>query len=329
MTDSAVRDVLPRSISPGPVPRDTGGTAQGLSPEKSQERSSARVARDYVYRPLRSAGTLVFGLAIAGLIYLGWLNRQEMYLAPEEGLGYALGIIGSLMMLLLLIYPLRKKLKIMRRLGQVRHWFWLHMMLGILGPTLILFHANFGLGSLNSSVALFSMLAVAASGIIGRYFYTRVHMGLYGRKAQVGEILADAEAFKHAIGADLADIARIEQELGFYEQQALLPYRGLFASLWLALAIPAKTRRSRKCLLEEAGRIVRAQSRRYGWSWSERRRRLRAARMHLSQYFAAIRKAAQFAFFERLFALWHVFHLPLFFFLVLAAIVHVLAVHLY
>ena len=54
-----------------------------------------------------------------------------------------------------------------------------------------------------------------------------------------------------------------------------------------------------------------------------------ALRNLLKQYFAAVNKTAAFVFYERLFALWHVLHLPLFAILVFAAIIHVLAVHLY
>jgi hypothetical protein len=42
-----------------------------------------------------------------------------------------------------------------------------------------------------------------------------------------------------------------------------------------------------------------------------------------------MRKVAEFSFYERLFALWHVFHLPMFLLMVVAAIVHVLYVHMY
>ena len=46
-------------------------------------------------------------------------------------------------------------------------------------------------------------------------------------------------------------------------------------------------------------------------------------------YFSEFNKTAAFVFYERLFALWHVLHLPLFAILVFAAVLHVVAVHLY
>ena len=103
-------------------------------------------------------------LVVAAALLLGWHNSEEGHLTPETGVGYWLGIAGASAMLLLLLYPLRKRMKSLRGLGSVGGWFRLHMVLGLIGPALILFHSNFKLGSLNSNVALFSMLTVAASG---------------------------------------------------------------------------------------------------------------------------------------------------------------------
>jgi hypothetical protein len=41
------------------------------------------------------------------------------------------------------------------------------------------------------------------------------------------------------------------------------------------------------------------------------------------------RKLAQIGIFERLFSLWHVFHVPLFAMMLLSAIGHVVAVHVF
>ena len=44
---------------------------------------------------------------------------------------------------------------------------------------------------------------------------------------------------------------------------------------------------------------------------------------------AAASSVATFHAYERLFSLWHVLHMPLFFMLIIAGIVHVVAVHVY
>ena len=126
----------------------------------------------------------------------GLAQQRRRSSDARDGHGYWLGIAGASAMLLLLLYPLRKRMKSLRGLGSVGGWFRLHMVLGVIGPALILFHSNFKLGSLNSNVALFSMLTVAASGLIGRYLYGRVHLGLYGRRAEIEELLTDVDNLK-------------------------------------------------------------------------------------------------------------------------------------
>ena len=124
-----------------------------------------------------------FGLA--ALLVLLWGRQAQLgrLITPERGIGYVLGIVGGSAMLLLLLYPARKRVTWLRFIGGVPEWFRLHMILGVVGPICILFHANFSLGAANSNVALFCMLAVAGSGVVGRYFYTRLHAHLDGRQA--------------------------------------------------------------------------------------------------------------------------------------------------
>lgn len=125
-------------------------------------------------------------------VYLGWKYNSYLYLTPEQGLGYALGILGASLMLMLLLYPLRKHARWARGFGPVRYWFRSHMLMGIVGPVCILFHCNYQLGSANGNIALFSMLLVAGSGLVGRYLYTKIHYGLYGSKADLALLGSDA-----------------------------------------------------------------------------------------------------------------------------------------
>ncbi len=311
-----------------PVARRDGGRREPQAKSPSARNPMRNIA-DYLNRPSQSLGTLAFGAVVAVVLLIGWLNRHEKYLTPEDGLGYQLGIAGAVMMLLVFLYPLRKKLKLLGRLGRVSHWFRMHMFLGILGPVLILYHSNFELGSTNSSIALIAMLTVALSGLVGRFFYKRIHMGLYGKKARVAEILVDTKALKRAIGVDLNDFELIAGELQNFEKTVLAPYRGLLESAFSVLLFGPRAYHSRKSILRRAHAALRSQAGDMGWSRREQRARLRTAEFHLLEYFAAARKASQFVFYERLFSLWHVLHLPMFLFLIVATIIHIVAVHLY
>ena len=49
----------------------------------------------------------------------------------------------------------------------------------------------------------------------------------------------------------------------------------------------------------------------------------------MRDYLSSVQRAAQFATWERMFSWWHVLHVPLVYMLVLSAIAHVIAVHIY
>ena len=273
---------------------------------------------------------LVPGLTIAVVILVlvaGWLYRDEGHVAPDHGVGYWLGLLGGAAMLLLLFYPLRKRFRIVRAIGSVSGWFRLHMFLGLLGPILILFHANFKLGSSNSNVALASMLLVAGSGIVGRYIYSKIHLGLYGRKSDVREILEDAASFKSELGHELTFDTDFVETMNEFSAAALQPAKGLLRGILALTALGWRARRCRRRLLAEARHVLSAEAMQRGWSRRIRRQRFAVVQDRLTLFFLAVRKAAAFALFERLFSLWHVLHLPLFVLLIITGVLHVIAVH--
>jgi hypothetical protein len=283
----------------------------------------------YNRTPFGSISALAFAGLLAGILFAGWRDREEGYLTPDAGLGYWLGIVGASAMLLLLIYPLRKRLPSLRRFGSVSGWFRLHMILGLIGPALILFHCNFKLGSLNSNVALFSMLTVATSGLVGRYLYGRIHLGLYGRRTQIDDLLADVRQLKSALEGEHSLPAIIYSTLDAHIARALAERRGALSSFVALIGYRLRSPGERAQLMDVIERHFFSEAQRQGWSRRTRRRHLRDIRRLLRYYFAAVNRAAAFAFYERLFALWHVLHMPLFVLLILAAIVHVVGAHLY
>lgn len=217
----------------------------------------------------------------------------------------------------------------MRRWGRVKYWFRAHMMLGIVGPALVVFHSNFKLGSLNSNVALIAMLVVVASGLVGRYLYARVHHGLYGRKSTLRELREDADSVRRMAGIDLAGLPRAQERLTEFERMALPDEGGLLQTGWRLVGLRIRSRHFRARLLRDMDAALDRSAREHHWDRAMRRARRKAVRRYVSYYVASVRKAAGLSFYERLFALWHVLHVPLFVLMALAAVVHVVAVHLY
>lgn len=294
----------------------------------SVARSSPDTAR--AASPIARTVPAIVAVIVALVVVAGWLASGEEYLTPEGGTGYWLGIAGSAAMLTLLIYSFRKRNKAARAIGTVKFWFRTHMLLGVVGPLLILFHANFRLGPPNSNVALFAMLIVAASGVVGKYIYGKIHMGLHGRKARARELLAAAEQLKRYLGEDVKVGAYISRELNRFSDSIAKEARAsVLTSLWSGAVLAVRTRRMRARLISEAKRLLRIEAKTSGWSRRERREHQQRITEIVSLYSEAVLKATQLGFYERLFSLWHILHLPLFFLMLAAGLVHVWAVHQY
>lgn len=274
------------------------------------------------------ASIVIFVICVGAILYLAWSRRNDGVINPEAGLGYALGIVGGSLMLALLFYPLRKRMKSMRTWGSVGAWFRLHMILGVVGPVLVIIHSNFETQSLNAAVALYSMLIVSASGVVGRYIYGRIHRGLYGGKLEAKELIAEAQGFREGLGMSV-HAAAWKQDLATLEREALGHAEGFFDALGRASSLNKHAARSERTLLEDFTHELEGRAHREGWPQRKIREELSAGRARVRSYHAAIRKVGGLAIYDRLFAAWHVLHLPLFFMLILTALIHVVAVHLY
>lgn len=267
------------------------------------------------------------GMTIA--IGLGWLFRDLSFVTPEEGLGYWLGIVGGVMMLLLLLYPLRKRIRALRIFGDTAKWFRIHMILGLLGPLLVLYHSNFHLGSFNSQVALFCMLLVAGSGVIGRHIYAHIHRGLYGGKTSLNELRNDVStSLKNSQGLAIllpslaAKLERLSAEVqGDSITGALSPGTSMIWTIkkylvWFSL-------------LRTANQELRVRAVESPTIAKDFHRLKKASSIYIRNFVRLTGRVAQFTLYERMFSLWHVLHMPLFFMMVISALIHVLAVHMY
>lgn len=279
--------------------------------------------------PLRSgAGAMILAVLAVTMIYLGWQWRDAGYITAERGLGYGLGIVGGVLMTLLLLYPLRKKQVAFLRWGAVRYWFRMHMLFGVLGPLTILFHANFKLGAVNSNVALLSMLLVASSGVVGRYIYTRIHYGLYGARASLGSLQVRLAAAKGGFANLFRSIPEAADTLAQLESWLLRDRSGVVRLLtfpWVVL----RCWHARRRIVHLMHRKLLRHGNESAWPREKTRRAQRVAARFVASYIENLRRVAEISSYERLFSWWHVLHMPLFMMMLLAGIVHVVAVHMY
>ena len=285
--------------------------AQGASPH------ARRVSRAVV------AFALVGLLATA--VVVAW---RQPYTAGSD-LGYALGLAGGLMMLGLLTYPLRKHFKPLRRAGPMKPWFQAHMLLGILGPLLVIFHTGFRLSSTNAVVAFTCMVVVAGSGFIGRYAYRRIHHGLYGRRASLAEFDESLSTSERGLAPLLRAAPVAGDSLERFRQEAFEPGGSLVRRAWRFASLGARANALATRLDADIRLALREHGPRQGWDDAEQARRARRGSRLVRDYLAAVQASAQFATYERIFSWWHVLHIPLVYLLVASAGYHVLAVHMY
>ena len=263
---------------------------------------------------LKGLGVLLFyGLLLLGL-YDGWVNRWDNYFIPDRGIGYMLGIIGGVMVLLMLVFSVKKRYPRTPWLGSTKLWFRAHMIMGVLAPSVILYHANFSFGSLNSTVALICMLLVAASGLVGRYFYTKVHKGLYGKRKTLVELRDDMADAKNKLNFSPKLLKRLDE----YEQRVMASNTGLGSSI-----------SSHFMINTEFNTFIKGLKKRVATELCDGKSDVKRLNRVIDQYKRKLQRVSGFQMYERLFSLWHVVHIPFFLMLILSGVVHVFAVHYY
>jgi hypothetical protein len=267
--------------------------------------------------------------AIAAALVLAWaVSTQKLY-TPGSDIGYYMGLTGGVMMLMLLLYPLRKRIRFLQALGRLRHWFRIHMFLGIAGPLLIILHSTFHLGSINATVAMVSMLLVAGSGVIGRFIYTKIHHGLYGRRASLEERQARLGIRGGEVKSKFHFAPGVEERLRQFDTAALAADAGGLRGAWMFVSLPLRARYTAWRAGRELAAVMTAAGARKGWNRAKLHSRLGYGRRVIRDYLGMVQEVAQFHTYERLFSLWHVLHVPFVWLMVFSAVFHVIAVHMY
>jgi hypothetical protein len=291
--------------------------------------SSAKGARPPETKGNRLRWPLLWSVVVTALLVWGSHAHLERYITPQRGLGYALGITGGSLMLLLLLYSARKRVSWLRWMGGIPAWFEFHMVLGIVGPVLVLFHSNFSLGATNSNVALICMLLVAGSGVVGRYIYTRLHARLGGNEDTLEQLKAAGERLRSqktsiAFLPGLLDaIEQVEQRLIVAPKLRTLRFLHLFTGAFRIAMARWIVRREISLAVDKALRRESAVIARHAQSIAT------VAQRYAYRRLDAGRRMTEYKMYERLFSFWHVLHIPLFFMLLIAGIVHVVAINVY
>ncbi|MBU0622264.1 MAG: hypothetical protein KJ795_10475 [Gammaproteobacteria bacterium] len=298
---------------------------------QTQALSSQERRRPPPTHPPKELGWKVYLIAITLLMLAGYLlSLAEVYTAGDD-VGYNLGLIGGLMMLTLLLYPLRKRFRFMSNWGFLPLWFKWHMVFGILGPALIMFHATFTIRSVNAGVALICMLLVSGSGIFGRFFYTKIHHGLYGRHSTQQQLQETLDG-DGSIRSVFSFAPGIQQELNDFRERSMKAIKKGGFNLWNSAVVEIRAELLFSTLAKELHQAMYSGPQTKNWNKAQLRRLhelFNQNKEFIHSYIMGVRDIAQFSTYERLFSLWHICHLPLVYTLAFSAVWHVIAVHKY
>lgn len=258
-------------------------------------------------------------LAVVALRYDGWeyyglplgvrgYSQPHRLLRPSGPVGHLLGIAGTALMVIMQLYTVRKKLRRVPWLGPLPFWLELHIFCGVVGPVLITLHTSLKFNGV-VSVAYWSMLLVVASGFVGRYLYVRIPKTIRGTELTLEELEERARRLRQElVEASLPSslLLRIEafEATVVPSAQAYTSWRGL---LFGELRLRARLRTLRRAVRDSGlqGEIV------------------REAIAVAAERALLLRRVAYLHRTRRLFELWHVFHRPLAYLMLVIVTVHV------
>jgi len=247
-------------------------------------------------------------------------DKHEL-LRPSGMIGINLGVLGTVLFFIIFMYALRKVFPWLGRMGTAKHWMDFHIVCGVSAPIIIAFHASFKFNNI-AGVAFWIMLAVALSGLGGRYLYAQIPQSLSAAKTSFGELesneyqLADAlkqqsvyseEKIERIFAMPSADKVRKSSTLGSLGTMIVLDMKRPFQ-------IAAMRRQG-----SSFGQIVRSVGGLFSTGNDEIENIVRLVRKKasLSKRILFLDRA------ERVFHLWHVIHRPFSYAFAVLAVIHI------
>jgi hypothetical protein len=236
-------------------------------------------------------------------------------LKPSGVFGHGMGIIGSLFMLVgVTIYIARKRMRSLSRMGLLKHWLEFHIFLCTLGPILVLYHTSFKFGGI-VSISFWSMVAVVASGVIGRFIYIQIPRTIEGRELSLNEV----RDMKMNISEILSKDFNMDQESTELLVESTRPNPGLYYSNLFVRLYKGWTE-DRQTLSN-----LRTELKKHGIRGEQYRKLLRLLKNEISLN----RRIERLVSMQNMFKYWHVAHLPFALVMLVIMIIHVVVTILF
>lgn len=285
--------------------------AQQPAPSRVVGLATSGVAWGFVVSAVLAAWIL---LGLGGRHYYGTPLTVRAHepahrlLRPSGPAGQSFGLAGTVLMVMPFLYMARKRVRGMKSAGQLKYWLELHLFCGVVGPVLVTFHTSFKFNGIISA-AYWSMVIVMLSGFIGRYLYVRIPRSIRGNELTRAELDERAHALHDELALTVAS-DQLMQEVDAFEATVVPPADArrtlreqlvgdlLFGRRLRAFLVQLEAEGVPAAVRDEIARLTRD------------RVQLLRIRFHLERT-------------KALFQLWHVFHLPLVYLLLVIAAAHI------
>jgi hypothetical protein len=248
-------------------------------------------------------------------------SPKHALLRPSGAIGIKLGIFGVGMFFLIYFYYFRKRWGWLRNFGTTAHWLDFHIVLGVTAPIIIAFHSAFKFRGI-AGMAFWIMVAVALSGVVGRYIYAQIPRHLNSAELTWQELQDDQLQLAQALAAQ--KMFKPEQLIRAFHipsMDQVSHKSAMGALLWmfaLDLARPFRVASLRRKVLG-FGRAFLALGGLLP-SGNEELERI----VHIARQQASLSKSMVFlSRTQQVFQLWHVIHRPFSYAFVVLAILHI------
>jgi hypothetical protein len=123
------------------------------------------------------------GIVVVTAVYVGTYVFAGELPAASSVVGHWTGVIGFVVMLLAeTLYSIRKQVR-NAAWGPMVGWLRAHIVMGVMGPYMVLLHSAMHFRGLAGIVMLLTVVVVV-SGVVGRYIYTAIPREIEGVDAE-------------------------------------------------------------------------------------------------------------------------------------------------
>ena len=126
-------------------------------------------------------------------------HENHASLRSSGKMGLPIGVWAAALFVLNLGYLIRKRLIHIKIFGPLRMWMDMHVLTGLIGGGLVVFHSTMAPSSTLGTLAFLAMTITVLTGIVGRTIYVRVPRSVEGRELELEQVQEKLDACRQML----------------------------------------------------------------------------------------------------------------------------------